>query len=66
MKDLLEIRFDVHFETKVVVSSDELPEGSTEPLSKLAEAVLPAVERAIKEYLLGKEEARNEKQTSKE
>lgn len=62
MKDLFEIRF----ESKVVVGSDKLPKGLTEPLSKLAEAVLPMFEQAVKEYLLGKEECHDEKQTSKE
>ena len=50
MKDLFEIRF----ESKVVVGSDKLPKGLTAPLSKLAEAVLPKFEQAVKEYLLCK------------
>ena len=62
MKDLFEIRF----ESKVVIGSDKLPKGMTEPLSRLVETLMPVVEKAVKEYLNGNEEPDDEKQTSKE
>lgn len=66
MGDKLKDLFEVRFETKVVVSSAKLPKGLTEPMGRLVEAVVPIIEQAVKEHILGKEEPEHEKQTSKE
>lgn len=47
MKDLFEVRF----ETKVVVASERLPKGLTDPMAKVVESVLPVLERAIKDWI---------------
>lgn len=47
MKDLFEVRF----ETKLVVGSEKLPKGLTEPATKLVESVLPVLEKAIKDWI---------------
>ena len=66
MGDKLKDLFEVRFETKVVISSAKLPKGLTEPMGRIVEVVVPIIEQAVKEQLLGKEETCDEKQTSKE
>lgn len=60
MKDLFEVRF----ETKLVVGSEKLPKGLTEPATKLVESVLPVLEKAIKDWIT--EEGKKDEQTGKE
>ena len=65
MKDLFEVRF----ETKVVVASEKLPKGLTDPMAKVVESILPVLERALKDWITNedkKKEGPANEQTSKE
>lgn len=56
MNDLFEVRF----ETKMVLASEKLPKGLTEPANKIIESMLPVFEQAIKEFLEGKKSPEGE------